>query len=57
VIAEGSGEVGERNGLLAVRIPRGEQRLTLIYRSRSFVAGCVLALIGAAFIVFLGVAT
>lgn len=47
-ISEGSGVMIARDGVLAVKVPPGRQRLTLTYRSHSFELGCAIA--GAAFL-------
>jgi hypothetical protein len=45
-IVQGTGEVFKSNGLLAVRVPAGKQRLELRYSSPSFVTGCFIFLLG-----------
>ncbi|HVN64154.1 MAG TPA: hypothetical protein VMT58_05925, partial [Candidatus Binataceae bacterium] len=39
MLAEGSGQVNATNGLIAVKIPAGEQHLTLAYRGNRFYTG------------------
>ncbi len=45
-LVEGKGLLGANNGLLAVRVPAGKQRLELRYYSRSFLLGCAIFLLG-----------
>jgi len=43
-VTEGNGEVFSHGGLLAVRIPAGEQRITLGYRDRAFAIGAAVTI-------------
>jgi hypothetical protein len=45
-VNQGRGELFKRNGLLAVEVPAGKQRLELSYHSTSFFHGCLIFLVG-----------
>jgi uncharacterized membrane protein YfhO len=44
-VVAGDGQVVDERGLLAVRVPAGDQRVVLSYRSRPFVIGTVISVI------------
>ncbi len=55
-VVSGQGEAFKSNGLLAVRIPPGKERLEIRYYPTSFLYGCLIFLLGMVLAIFLHLA-